>query len=186
MRHDPLTDKNLLRGLRNGDNKCFTRVFTSLYPDLVIFSARITGSISIAEELVQDTFLKLWEDRESLLIHTSLRSYLLKSVQNRSFDWLKHQKTVNRYKNMILNRDLEFISETENYYLFSELKDQIEIAIQRLPDKIAEVFRLSRHEGLKYHEIASRLEVSVRTVEERMGKALQLLRENLKEYFPGN
>ena len=181
---NPLTEKSLLKGVKEGSISSFTELFTAFYPDLVFFAARITGSVHIAEEFVQDTFLALWEDRKGLDIHTSLKSYLIRIVQNRCIDWIRHQKTVLRYESMIRAGSLEFVSETEEYLLWSELESQLNDALENLPSSLAEVFRMSRHEGLKYHEIASKLGVSVRTVEERMSKALSFLRDRLKDFFP--
>jgi RNA polymerase sigma-70 factor (ECF subfamily) len=183
---NPLTEKSLLKGLKTGDEKCFTAVFTILYPDLVFFAGRLTGSLHIAEEFVQDAFMNLWEERKALNIHTSLKSYLLRTVQNRCIDWMRHQKTVHRYEAMIKNSELEFVSETEDYLLWSELDNQIRDAVMKLPPKEAEAFKMSRYDGMKYHEIAEKLNVSVRTVEERMGKALHFLRECLRDYFPSD
>lgn len=184
MSLNPLTEKHLLRGVKDSDISSFSALFTAFYPDLVFFASRLTGSVQIAEEFVQDTFLSLWEDRKGLDIHTSLKSYLIRTVQNKCIDWMRHQKTVLRYESMIRASSLEFVSETEEYLLWSELETQLNDALERLPAPLAEVFTMSRNEGLKYHEIADRKGVSVRTVEERMSKALSFLRETLKEYFP--
>ena len=181
---NPLTEKYLLQGVRNSDISSFSALFTAFYPDLVLFASRLTSSIEVAEEFVQDTFLALWEDRKGLDIHTSLKSYLIRTVQNKCIDWMRHQKTVLRYESMIRSSSLEFVSETEEYLLWSELETQLNDALDKLPAPLAEVFTMSRKEGMKYHEIAEKLGVSIRTVEERMSKALSFLRESLKEYFP--
>jgi RNA polymerase sigma-70 factor (ECF subfamily) len=149
----------------------------------VIFASRYTNNLSHAEEIVQDTFIMLWEDRCSIRINTSLKSYLLKTVQNKCIDWFRHKKIVKAHQNYVLEKPPQLSLNTDSYLLYSELNERIENALRLLPDPISEAFRLNRQEGLKYAEIAEISGVSVRTVEVRIGKALHLLRRYLKDYF---
>jgi len=176
-------EKVILSRLQAGDYSAFSNVFNAYYCDLVIFASRYTNDMSHAEELVQDTFVALWEDRCAIRINTSLKSYLLKTVQNKCIDWFRHKKIVRAHHNYVLEKPPQFALNTDSYLLYSELNERIENALRLLPDPISEAFRLNRQKGLKYAEIAEISGVSVRTVEVRIGKALHLLRRYLKDYF---
>jgi RNA polymerase sigma-70 factor (family 1) len=173
----------LLQKLKNNDSSAFTTIFTEYYLDLVKFSYSITKSTDASEELVQDVFLKLWETRVSLIIHSSLRSYLLKTVQNSSIDWLRHASIKNKYASLVLEHPALLENDTENYIFQSELESDLLAALKKIPASYAEAFRMSRVDALNYSQIAEKLGVSVRTVEVRIGKALSLLREELKDYL---
>ncbi len=136
-----------------------------------------------AEEIAQDVFIRLWENRESVLITTSLRSFLLKSVQNKCIDSIRHLKIVDNYQSRLQNHPLLLENDTENYVLYSELEEDLKKALEKLPADIGKIFLLNRFEGFTYPEIASQLDLSVRMVEIRMGKALALLKQYLKDYL---
>jgi len=173
----------LLRKLKNDDQSAFTIIFTKYYPDLVRFSYGFTRNSDASEEIVQEVFLKLWENRNSMEIHSSLKSFLLKTVQNRSIDSLRHASITHKYASLVLDHPILSENDTENYILFSELENNFDHALEKIPVQYAEVFRMSRMETLNYQEIAAKLGISVRTVEVRIGKALSLLREELKEFL---
>jgi RNA polymerase sigma-70 factor (ECF subfamily) len=176
-------ERILLGKLKNDDQSAFTIIFTKYYSDLVRFSFGFTRNSDSSEEIVQEVFLKLWENRSTLDIHTSLKSYLLKNVQNRSIDSLRHTTISNKYAAVVLDHPLLSQNDTEDYIMFSELEASFNQAMENIPALYAEVFRLSRIETLNYLEIASKLGVSVRTVEVRISKALSLLRAELKDYL---
>jgi RNA polymerase sigma-70 factor (ECF subfamily) len=176
-------ERILLGKLKNDDQSAFTIIFTKYYSDLVRFSFGFTRNSDSSEEIVQEVFLKLWENRSTLDIHTSLKSYLLKNVQNRSIDSLRHTTISNKYAAVVLDHPLLSQNDTEDYIMFSELEASFNQAMENIPALYAEVFRLSRIEALNYQEIASKLGVSVRTVEVRISKALSLLRAELKDYL---
>jgi RNA polymerase sigma-70 factor (family 1) len=176
-------ERILIEKLKNEDKAAFTVIFTRYYKDLVRFSFCFTKNADASEELVQEVFLKLWENRNFLSIHSSLKSFLLKSVQNRSIDLLRHLNIRNKYASVVLDNPLLSANDTENYILHSELELNFNRAMVKIPVEYAEVFRMSRIEALGYHEIAEKLGVSVRTVEVRVGKALGMLREELKDFL---
>ncbi len=176
-------ERILLGKLKNDDQSAFTIIFTKYYPDLVRFSFGFTRNSDLSEEIVQDVFLKFWENRSALDIHTSLKSFLLKNVQNRSIDSLRHTGIKNKYTSVVLDHPILSQNDTENYILFSELEANFSHAMDKIPIQYAEVFRMSRFETLNYQEIAAKLGISVRTVEVRIGKVLSLLREELKEFL---
>jgi RNA polymerase sigma-70 factor (family 1) len=178
-----LVEKVLISKLIIGDYAAFSVVFNAYYKDLVMFASRFTHELDHAEEIVQDTFVRLWEEHESLKINISLKSYLLKIVQNKCIDWYRHKKIIQSHNKSVLERPIQFDYATDSYILHSELQEQIDLALGMLPEEVSEVFRLNRYKGVKYHDIAELMNVSVRTIEVRMGKALNMLRSQLKEYF---
>jgi RNA polymerase sigma-70 factor, ECF subfamily len=157
----------------------FEALFQVNYQPLCTTSFRIVQDKDIAEDIVQDIFIKLWERRETLVIETSLKAYLIRSTINQSLNYLK------KYRNT-LEREFAFGAEigaesnvTEDTVLFRELSKKAEQAISALPEGCRLVFVLSRHEQLSYREISARLNISVKTVENQMSRALRHLRRYL-------
>jgi RNA polymerase sigma-70 factor (ECF subfamily) len=169
--------------LKKADPDMFTEIFSVYYRDMVLFAYGIIHEREESEEIVQDVFVRLWEDHEKLDISVSLKSYLLKSIQNKCIDWLRHKKVMSHHNAYVAENSLLFETDTENYVLYSELEDLIEKAIDSLPEDIRQTFELSRFDGFKYHEIAEKLDVSVRTIEVRISKALKLLRDSLHDFL---
>lgn len=178
-----LYEKILLEKIRQGDKSAFSIIFSNYYRDLVLFAFTFVKDKDVSEEIVEDIFVKFWEERENILITSSLKSYLLKSVQNKCLDWLRHLKSRNKFVSENKQNYPDFANDTENYVLWSELGQSIDNILLKLPDEVAQTFRMSRYDGMKYVEIAEKLDVSVRTVEVRISKTLQLLRDHLKDYF---
>lgn len=176
-------ERILLEKLKNDDQSAFTIIFTKYYEDLVRFSFGYTRDSDASEEIIQEVFLKLWENRKALMIHSSLKSFLLKTVQNRSIDSLRHVSITHKYASIVLEHPLLAENDTENYILHSELEANFKHAMDIIPAEYAEAFRMSRMETLNYQEIAQKLDISVRTVEVRISKALKLLRDELKDYL---
>ena len=136
-----------------------------------------------AREVVQEAFLTLWEKREEIDMEKSVKTYLSTSVRNRSLNHLRDNKKFDSgllgVEGIYPERADAPVDKLEEL----ELKEKIDTAIKELPEKCREVFILNRHEHLKYQEIADRLEISVKTVETQMSKALKHLREHLKDYL---
>lgn len=178
-----LIEKILIARIKTGDYQAFSCIFTAYYPDLVMFACKFIHEINTAEEIVQDTFVKLWEEHESIKVNNSLKSYLLRTVQNKCIDWFRHRKIIQKHKESVRLFSSQLTYDTDSYLLHSELQEQIDYALEKLPEEISEAFRMNRYQGLKYHEIADLLGVSVRTIEVRIGRALHLIRNHLSEYF---
>ncbi len=176
-------EKLLLDNIKKNDKASFSILFTQYYKDLVTFSFGIVRNINTAEEIVQDVFINLWENRASLLIERSLKSYLLKAVQNYSLNWLQHVKVQSRFASYAKDHQLLSGNETENYVLHSELEQNLQQALDKIPPEYAQAFRMNRFENLSYPEIGQKLGVSTRTIEVRISKALSLLREALKDFL---
>jgi RNA polymerase sigma-70 factor (ECF subfamily) len=178
-----ILEKTLLSKLKSGDNHAFSTIFEAYYRDLVLFASRFTKSLDSSEEIVQDIFVKLWEDHAHIEINVSLKSFLLKSVQNKCIDLIRHKRIVNEHCHYIFENQVLSECNTDNYILYTDLQEKIEIALEKLPCELSDAFKMNRFKGLKYDEIAEILNVSVRTIEVRIGKALSALRIELKEYI---
>ena len=146
---------------------------------MVLYAARFMDSGEDAEEVVQEVFVKFWEKCDTLSPDSSIKSYLYRSVHNFCLNAIKHEKVKDSYRQYMvqsMESSSENVFESENQ---DKLRERIIGAIDNLPPRCSEIFKLSRFEGLKYQEIADHLGISVKTVEVQMGKALKVLRETL-------
>lgn len=167
--------------IKNGDVKSFEVLFQSHYVKLTLFANRFLNDLDVSEEIVSDVFVYLWEKRDTIIFTSSVRSYLYKMVQNRSLNYIKRKKIENQYVDyLIKNNLLEDYSHNWNPYLEKDLEDQARKAIETLPEKCKEIFKLSRFNHLQNKEIAERLNLSQKTVERQITIALEKLRNYLK------
>lgn len=179
MQSDILT----LRKIKEGDIKAFESVFRLYYSPLCMYAASLTGRLDTAEEIVQELFYVFWKERENIHLLHSLKSYLYGAVRNRSFQYLEHMDVRDRYKDTVLSKENNSTPETPEESLeYKELKQLIDKALRRLPERRLRIFQMHRFEGMKYAEIASALALSVKTVEAEMTKALQTLRKEIENY----
>jgi RNA polymerase sigma-70 factor (family 1) len=179
-----VTGNELAEALRKGDEVVFEMIFKDYYECLCNYANSIISDMDEAEEMVQGTFLALWEKRESIDIHTSVKSYLYQAVHNHCLNRLKHYQVRRLHSEHIKYHADASTEDSSQLLQGKELEKQIHEAITSLPDQCQTVFKLSRFENLTYSEIAQQLNVSVKTIENHMGKALRILREQLKEYLP--
>lgn len=177
-----LMEKRVFCEFQEGDMSRFDYFFDKYYQGLCVYAYHILKSESDAEDLVQDFFVRLIENRKKITISSSVKSYFLRSVHNRCLDFLAHLEVVKAYENRQLFMMTE--SDFQEYPLIdAELKARIEKSIQSLPDGIRETFIANRFEGLAYRELAERENISVKTVEYRISKALSILRNDLGDYL---
>jgi RNA polymerase sigma-70 factor, ECF subfamily len=164
----------------------FEFVFKTHFKGLNAYAYTILHSVTQAEEIVQEVFYKLWEKRTQLDIQSSLKAYLYRSVHNESLNHLKHQKVIAEHKRYTMQTQKEYDEENDPGIRLGtrDLEDKIRLALNELPEQCRTIFQLSRFESMKYHEIAGQLGLSVKTVENQMGKALKRLRLKLAEYLP--
>ncbi len=137
-----------------------------------------------AEEIVQSTFLLVWERKETLEIRTSVKPYLYAMVRNACLNVLKHQRIKERHATETMAVAAHSDESVSQLIAANELELRIKEAMDELPEQCRLVFKLSRFEELKYAEIAEQLNISIKTVENHMGKALKIMREKLKDYLP--
>jgi RNA polymerase sigma-70 factor, ECF subfamily len=169
--------------IRAGDESAFDTVFRSHYAHLVRMAESVVRERAVAEELAQEVMLELWRRRETLQVEQSFRAYLLRSTRNRALNHVRHQRVVAR-EAATAAIDPPTAPSAEDQMLGTELERAVRAAIDGLPERCREVFQLSRDQGLKYAEIAVALDISVKTVEKRMGQALAELREQLDQWLP--
>ncbi|MEQ1747681.1 MAG: RNA polymerase sigma-70 factor [Saprospiraceae bacterium] len=168
--------------LRHGDEAAFEAIFRQWYEPLCGYAARLMdGDLDGAEDLVQQVFVRLWEQRQRLNIAWSLKSYLYKTVHNAALNRLRAAKTHSKY--LDFNAAQLEKEQTLPEYPARELARRLQKALEKLPPQCRHVFELSRFEDLKYREIADQLGISIKTVETQMGKALRLLRVQLADYL---
>ena len=174
-------EKALFKEISNSNEKAFEKLFHRYYGHLCLFASRIIQNDNAAEEIVQDFFVKLWEKREQITIETSVKSYLFRAVKNLCLNFIQHNKTKLHYVQSILSEVSNNQTDDDSFTEIN-LAEKIEESIQSLPTKRREIFRLNREEGLKYREIAEKLNISIKTVETQMGLAIKTLRDKLKSY----
>ena len=159
----------------------FESLFRSEYKGMLYFAIRYVKEEEEAKEIVQEAFINLWEKRESINPEREVKSYLSASVRNRCLNYLRDNKRFDG-KLLSLGGPLPIPSNDDhNQIEFRELSHQIQYAIDELPEKCREIFRLNRFEQMKYQQIADHLRISVKTVETQMSKALAHLRSRVKQ-----
>lgn len=179
-----LSEKYILDKLRSGDEQVFEEIFRTYYERLCNYANTILNDMDEAEEMVQNAFLVVWEKHESLDIHTSMKSYLYRAVHNSCLNRVKHYKVRQVHGEAIKHQADILYDDASEDLVGKELEGVINQAIDELPHQCRMVFRMSRFENLSYAEIAEQLNISVKTVENHMVKALKTLREKLKDYLP--
>jgi RNA polymerase sigma-70 factor, ECF subfamily len=172
----------LFKKIRAGDEKAFEALFRHYYPHLCLYATRILKNPSVAEEIVQELFVRLWEKRKETEIETSVKNYLFRAAKNNCLNHIKHNQIKNEYSQKVL-AESNPEDTSEDIETQSELFQKIEESIAALPEKRQEIFRLSRQEGLKYREIAEKMNISIKTVETQMGLAIKTLREKLRDFL---
>jgi RNA polymerase sigma-70 factor (ECF subfamily) len=173
-----MEDRELLAKVRSGDEGAYDTVFRTWYPVLVRVAGALLKDSDAAEEVAQDVMHELWRRRHLMDPGVSLRAYLLRSIRNRSLNHLRHLK-VRRQTEPEVEELYTSPLGSDQPIVAKELADAVRVALDELPPRCREVFDLSRVHGLKYAEIAETLDISQKTVEAQMGKALRHLRERL-------
>ena len=176
-------DRELLARLRAGEPSAFDAIFRANYALLVRVAESMLRERASAEEIAQDVMLELWRRREALDVTDSVRGYLLQATRNRALNHLRHRAIEKRSEPQLIE-GAATSRPTDAAAREGEIEVALQAAIAELPDRCRQVFELSRVEGLKYAEIATRLGISVKTVEVQMGKALRVLRERLRPWMP--
>lgn len=161
----------------------YESAFKQHYKGLHAYAYTIVKDDVMAEEMVQQVFYKLWKNRETIAATQSLSAYLYRSVYNESLNYLKHQKVKQAYQTHAA-KTMEHTDNAADKVRLKELQQRLDEALRELPEQCRTVFQLSRFEELKYLEIAGRLNISVKTVENQMGKALKLMRIKLADFLP--
>ena len=160
----------------------FKLVFEEYYVSLSNFAHTYTKDKLVSEDIVQEIFLKIWEKRQDLIGSSSIRFYLFTAVRNNCLTYLQHAKKTLSIHAVNLENSLVFIPSDKPEGQSVDRMTVIQKAISQLPPKCKEVFLLSRIGNLTYKEIGKTLGISVKTVDNQIGKALKMLRNLLREY----
>ncbi len=168
--------------LNTNDRTALKDIFEEHYDDVCKTVHRFIKDRSLVEDIAQTVFIKLWEKRETIEITSSFAAYLHRMAMNESLMMLRKMKRQNETE-LVDNLSQETSDSVEKSYLQGELQSHITDAIDQLPPKTKVVFMLSRFEDMTYKEIAEKMEISVKTVENQMGRALRILREKMKGYL---
>ena len=172
----------LLSAVQRGDQKAFDTLFRRYYPMLCAYGHRFV-ELEDAEEIVEDSLLWIWENRETLVIDSSLNSYLFKMVYRRALNKLAHIDATQRADTRFYEEMQEMLQDTD-YYQIEELAKRIEDAVAALPESYRVAFVMHRFRDMSYKEIAETLGVSPKTIDYRIQQALKQLRVDLKDYLP--
>jgi len=164
--------------LKHNDKYQLEKLFYEYYAVLLLYSISIVRDKDDAEDIVQRAFISLWRKIDFV---DSARAYLYKSVYHASLDFLKHKKVRKRYEDEVKSSTQVIHAENNGE---KELHKKIESAINDLPEQCRRIFKMSRYDRLRYKEIAAILNISKKTVENQMIKALRVLRERLRDYLP--
>ncbi len=164
------------------DSQQFEDLFRSHFDDLCRFARQFVYDHDAAQEVVQKIFISFWENRANIDPAQSMRAYLFRSVRNRSLNYLRDHK---KFRSELLDIECaDFITPMEEPdFELDELRQKIQRALDSLPSKCREVFEKSRNQEMKYREIAEEMNISVKTVEVHMSKALKILREKLGVFW---
>jgi RNA polymerase sigma-70 factor (ECF subfamily) len=162
----------------------FEALFHAHYSTLCSYANNFLKDLASSEEIVQEVMVRVWMNRETIVFESSPASYLYRAVRNGCLNFLSHLETREAYRSHAESQTTAWERSQEDQMIISELEQRIREAIDRLPLGRRKMFILSRYEGLTYNEIAARLSVSVKTVENQMSSALRFLREELADYLP--
>lgn len=165
------------------DEIAFRTLFFQFFSPLCVFAHRYIDSWESCEDIVQETFFKIWKNRKNIEINTSSRNFLITSVKNSCIDFLRKQETEQNWQQKEIENNSSYYTSGDIYSTI-ELEQMLTAALAKLPDNIRIVFEKNRFEGMTYAEIATEHHISVKTVEAYMTKALKHLRVELKDYLP--
>ena len=172
----------LLAAVQRGDQKAIDTLYRRCYPMLCAYGQRFV-ELEDAEEIVEDSLLWIWENRETLVIESSLNSYLFKMVYRRALNKIAQIDAAPRADTRFYEEMQEMLQDTD-YYLIEELTKRIKDAVAALPESYREAFVMHRFRDMSYKEIAETLGVSPKTIDYRIQQALKQLRRDLKDYLP--
>lgn len=174
----------LLEQITTEDNRlAFHRLFELYYPALCMYAKRFITDKETREDIVQDVFFAIWENRSRISVKTSARSYLVTCARNHCLNYL--QRNHERYYESLIQEQIPIYAESsEELYTWEELQTLLRQALDKLPENYRLAFEKNRFENKSYGEIAEEMQISIRTVERYKNKATELLKTELKDYLP--
>ncbi len=178
-----LNDTVLKTRLQKRDEAAFEQVYKNNYKNLHAYVFTMLKDEMMAEEMVQNVFYRIWERPENLTISGSIEAYLYRAVHNETLNYLKHLKVRSEHRLFVSHRRQEEAEGASKKIQVKELEGRLRQALNELPEQCRTIFQMSRFEELRYREIAVKLGISVKTVENQMGKALRILRMKLVDFM---
>ena len=170
------SDIILINRLRSGDESALTELYNKFWQSLFVSSYNVLKDKELCEDIIQDIFMNIWHNREKLEINISLKGYMYACARYQVFNQFKKNKD-KIHVELFEDLDKRFqYSTPETQLMHEELLDQINSIVQALPEKCQLVYKLSREEQLSHKEIAERLDISTKTVENHITKALHVIR----------
>lgn len=166
----------------NDDRKAFRALFFQFYSPLCVFAGRYVDNDMACEDIVQEVFFRIWERRKRIFVASSFRNFIVTMVRNGCIDYLRKREQESSWMQWKL--DVASEESCGDVYTMQELQVLLKGALEKLPDSVRTSFVMNRFEGKKYAEIAEVQQISVKTVEAHISKALKLLRTELKDYLP--
>lgn len=174
----------ILQRMIKGDENAFKYFFDLYYDDLCNFVNTYLRDEILSEDIVQNIFIFLWENRNSIPYDCSVKSYLYSASKNKSLNHLRNARKRNRIVEDLFSGPVRLSDEKPDLFLeFDEMKRILTNAVDVLPSKCREIYHLSRNEGLTNQEIAQKLRVSVKTVENQMTIAIRKIKAFLLPYY---
>lgn len=161
----------------------FNELFNLYYEELCRIVMPVVKDADVAEDVVQDVFVKMWTRRDELVVNTTFKAYLYKAVVFRALDHLRKQKNAQKASDELKIVYPQSHNDVETGIEEKELTQAINIGMDKMSENMRMIFQLSRFSGLKNREIAQQLDISIKTVESNMGKALKLMHEHLKPFL---
>ncbi|MDP4184057.1 MAG: RNA polymerase sigma-70 factor [Bacteroidota bacterium] len=182
-------EKILIGQLKEGNESAYRFLYNDYYTPLFHYALKFVEE-EIARDFVQEIFYRLWNQRNTIEINTSLNAYLFKMIRNQSLQYFEKEKSKKKFedsfKQQVCLEELCYYNSENGIrsLIEKEVEQQFQEALNKLPEKCLQVFRMSRFDGKKNHEIADELGVSIKAVEKQMSKALKILRAEMKDYLP--
>ena len=177
-----MSDKSLFDALAKGDEQAFTVLYEKYWEKLFVVALNRVQSVEVAKELVQDLFTALWKNRSRIVIRKNVSSYLFGALRNIILDHIRQEIVREKYIRHISRFHHSQDNSTADQLGLSDLNNAMKEAVDHLPPRCRQVYELSRNEHFSNREIADRLHISHKTVENHITKALKILRHYLREY----
>jgi len=175
-----ISDAELALKIKAGEKNAYQELFERYAPRIFQFSLSYLKSQADAEELVQDVFLKIWEKREILDQSKNIKSFIFKVAVNTIYDFIRHKNIENAYNDFARANFETTSNNTWHTVIFDEMQENLQKLVAQLPGQQQKIFQLSKEEGLTSEEIAVKLNLSKRTVENHLFRAVSFLKENFR------
>lgn len=182
-------EKEFFQRMCNGDDEAFEYFFNKYYKRLLAYCIEILKDSLSAEEIVEDIYAHIWENRHRIHLEGTPAAYLFRTAYNQCLNHIKHQKVVDKYYSFF-KRQLAFaeVESANNSFPLStlidkEISERLNQSMERLPNQCRLIFRMSRLEGKKNQEIADDLNISINTVKTQLMRAMNRIRKDMKHYF---